>query len=184
MFDFIKNQWVGIVAVLLVAFVYLGSAGIAGDSLGANDRTTVTNPYTFEEAVTMSDTLTYLEKTEDVSAANVLTASESGTTFYWVTTGATTTLPAVSTATGTVFRFVVGSALATTNAVILSAEGDNLEGSLIVAGAVVDCDASDRVYVLIDGENIGDFVEVRSNGQKWSITQSNALTSGKLLCDG
>ena len=90
-----------------------------------------------------------------------------------------------STATGTVYRFVVASALTSTyNAEILSAEGDNIEGSMIVAGAVVDCDASDRIYVLTDGENLGDFVELRSDGQKWFVTQSNALTSGKLLCDG
>lgn len=153
-----------------------GTEPSAGEVRGTT--LTVTGDTSFESG------LLALEKSEAVTGANTLTASESGTTFYWTTSGGTTTLPAVATATGTVYRFVVGSALATTNAQISSAEGDNIEGSMIVAGAVVDCDAVDRIYVLIDGENIGDFVELRSNGQKWYVTQSNALTSGKLLCDG
>lgn len=135
-------------------------------------------------ATTLSGTLTYLEKTTSLTGSTTLTRADSGTTIVWNTSGGTTTLPAVATATGTVLRFVVGSALTTYNAEIKSAEGDNIEGSMIIAGAVVDCDASDRIYVLIDGENLGDFVELRSNGQKWFVTQSNALTTGKLLCDG
>lgn len=187
MFNLMKAQWIGIIAIVFVGFMYLSSNAVEG--LGA-ESTTNTNPQVFNDTVTisgattLSSTLTYREKSEAVTAANTITAAESGTTFYLTTTGATSTLPAVATATGTVFRFVVGSALATTNAVIASAEGDNIEGSLIVAGAVVDCDASDRISVVIDGENIGDYVELRSNGTVWAITQSNALTTAKLLCDG
>jgi hypothetical protein len=191
-----------ILGLLVVGFVRSGSS----DSLGAYDATTITNPWTFESAVTLESTLgvtgalsatslsasgqttlgevTALEESLSVTGSTTLTSAQSNTTIYWKTTGGTTTLPAVATATGTVYRIVVGAALATYNADILSAEGDNIEGSLIVAGAVVDCDAVDRVYFVTDGENLGDFVELRSNGQKWFVTQSNALTTGKLACDG
>lgn len=132
---------------------------------------------------TFSSTINYLESNEAVSADNTLTISESGKTTYITTTGATSTLPAVASSAGAVFRFVVGAAFDTNNAVIASAEGDNIEGSLIVAGAVVDCDAEDRISFVADGENLGDFVEVRSNGTNWFVTQSNALTTAKLTCD-
>lgn len=202
MFD-LKNQWIGLVTLaVLVVFTVLPALKDGDGAVGSRDTTTISNPHVFEDTVTLegatslsstlavtgattlSSTLTYLEKTTSLTGSTTLTVADSGTTIVWNTSGGTTTLPAVATATGTVLRFVVGSALATLNAEIKSAEGDNIEGSMIVAGAVVDCDASDRIYVLIDGENLGDFVELRSTGQKWFVTQSNALTSGKLLCDG
>lgn len=134
----------------------------------------------WDGAITASS-LNYAESTELVSTNNTLTVAESGKTFYIVTTGATNTLPAVASSDGVVFRFVVGSAF-TTNAVIASAEGDNIEGSMIVAGAVVDCAAEDQINFIADGENLGDFVEIRSNGTKWFVTQSNCLSSAKLTC--
>ena len=215
MIDLIKSQWIGIVAIVFVAFGLVSGTGTVESVLGSNELTTLSNPHLFSNSVTMSgsntfsgattisgaatlsstlavtgattlsSTLAYLEKNQSLTGSTTLTNALSGSTIFWNTSGGTTTLPAASTATGTVYRFVVASALtATYNAQISSAEGDNIEGSMIVAGAVVDCDASDRIYVLTDGENLGDFVELRSDGQKWFVTQSNALTSGKLLCDG
>lgn len=154
------------------------------DGYSVDGTTVIDGSGNYDGAVTASS-LTYLESVTSLTGSTTLTTADSGKTIYWNTSGGTTTLPAVSTATGTIIRFVVGSALTGTyNAQISSAEGDNIEGSLIVAGAVVDCNAVDRIYVLTDGENLGDFVELRSNGQNWYVTQSNALTSGKLLCDG
>lgn len=176
----------GVVVGLLLGVTVAKDTDLKGvyEITTQNFTTIATEDITISDDAVVSGELTYLEKSEAVTGANTVTSSESGSTFYWTTTGATSTLPAVATATGTVFRFVVGSALATTNAVIASAEGDNLEGSMIVAGAVVDCDATDRIELIIDGENIGDYVEVRSNGQYWFITESNALTAGKLTCNG
>lgn len=107
---------------------------------------------------------------------------QSGSTFYLSASGTVLQLPAPRD--GDVFRFVVNGAINIVNMVILSAEGDNIEGSLIVAGAVVDCDATDRIDFVVDGENLGDYVELRSDGSKWFVTQSNALTTAKLTCSG
>lgn len=137
---------------------------------------------TLSGTLKVSGDLNYVENTKAVSADNTLTVAESGLTTYITTTGATTTLPAVASSDGVVFRFVVGAAFDTNNFVIDSAEGDNIEGSMIVAGAIVDCDAEDQINFIADGENVGDFVEIRSNGIKWFITQSNALSSTKLTC--
>lgn len=127
--------------------------------------------------------LSVFEQTATVSAATTLTTEDSNKTVYVDTTGAAYTLPAVASSNGVVIRFVVGAAFST-NAVITSAEGDNIEGALIVAGAVVDCDANDVITFVADGENLGDFVEIRSNGSKWFIGASGALTASKLTCTG
>lgn len=159
----------------LVGDVYQGIGGTlmmtGGELVGPIDTDTLAS---FDGGIA------YIEDSETVTADNTLTIAESGLTTYISTTGTTTTLPAATA--GAVFRFVVGAAFDTNNFIIDSAEGDNIEGSLIVAGAVVDCDAEDQVNFIADGENLGDFVELRSNDTKWFITQSNALTSAKLTC--
>lgn len=125
--------------------------------------------------------VTMREATTVLTATSTLTALQSGNTFYMdFTNGATTTLPAI--ADGLVYRFVITSAFAANNMVINSAEGSNIEGSLIVAGAVVDCDAEHKLNFIADGENIGDYVELRSDGSQWLIGDSGVLTSGKLTC--
>lgn len=118
--------------------------------------------------------------TFELSSSYTLSHFEAGSNIYATASGSTTTLPAARD--GAFFRFVVAGALDTTNWVIDSAEGDNIEGSLIVAGAVVDCDAEDQINFVVDGENIGDVVELHSDGTSWFITDSNALTSAKLTC--
>jgi len=127
------------------------------------------------------DTILYEELTEAVTAANTITSAESGTTFYVSGAAATSTLPAVATAAGEVYRFVVNTALSGDH-VIASAEGDNIEGVLSVAGAVVDCDAEDFITFVSDGENLGDYVTLRSDGTSWFIGANDALSATKLTC--
>lgn len=160
-----------------------GSLFVDADRAITAVDSTVSDDLVVGDDVTITGNMTYKEEVESVAAINVLTIAESGKTFYLNTSGASTTLPAVASSAGVTYRFVVGSALSG-DATINSAEGDNLEGSLIVAGAVVDCDAGDTLTFVADGENLGDFVQVRSNGSKWYVTQSNALTTAKLTCSG
>lgn len=108
-----------------------------------------------------------------------LTAADSGK-LYLIATGTTATLPAVRE--GAWFRFMVSGSIADTNFVIDSAEGDNIEGALIVAGAVVDCAAEDQINFVNDGENVGDFVELYSDGTSWLIGASGGLTTAKITC--
>jgi len=58
-----------------------------------------------------------------------------------------------------------------------------MEGSMIVAGAVVDVDAADQINFVATAENIGDFVEVFSDGTYWHVF-GNALTAGALTATG
>ena len=144
---------------------------LQGLSGGARDEFSVSN----------TGQVNLVEAVVDVNAVgnNTLTASQSGTTFM-IATGTTSTLPAVKD--GLVYRFVATAAFDTTNFIIDSAEGDNIEGTLLVAGAVVDCDAEDQINFVADGENLGDYVELRSDGTSWLIGSSGALTSAKLTC--
>ena len=178
-----KSDTLGGVTIEDETFVGSVTVGgtLAASDLTASDDLTVTDDVTVGDDLYVAGNALYGETVETVSAANVITSVESGTTYYISTTGASYTLPAVATAAGDVYRFVIGAAFST-DAVITSAEGDNIEGALIVAGAVVDCDAEDFITFVADGENLGDFVELRSNGTSWFIGASGALTGSKLTC--
>lgn len=110
-----------------------------------------------------------------------LTTAMSGQTFVFSTT-TIFVLPATSTAAGVWYKFVVGGAITSNVTVRTSDLGNNIEGTLIVAGAVVDCDAEDTITFVADGENIGDYFEIYSNGTYWFLGSSGALTSSKLTC--
>ena len=147
------------------------------DGSGNVDAPITSSTGSFSGQVTLkeaSDSSTIQDVGDDT-----LTIAMSGTTFY-TATGTTATLPAATA--GVKMKFVIAGAFDTTNFIIDSAEGDNIEGALIVAGAVVDCDAEDQINFVADGENLGDFVELISDGTSWYITQSGALTSAKLTC--
>lgn len=116
-----------------------------------------------------------------IYATTTLFIADSGTTYYLSASGTTITLPAVSTK-GVNFKFIINGAADTGNFIIDSAEGDNIEGTLIVAGAVVDCAAEDQINFVVDGENIGDYFEIVSDGTQWLLGDSGVLTAGKLTC--
>lgn len=118
----------------------------------------------------------------NATGAVALTAADSGKTIILnAAAGAAITLPALTA--GLKYKFIVGASFATTSWTVTSAEGDNLQGSLIVAGLVVDVDAADVITFVNTAENIGDFVEVFCDGTSWH-TFGNALTSGGLTATG
>lgn len=121
--------------------------------------------------------------TATTTVSSTLSASNAMTTYFVSSVSSTEYyLPATSSASGLTYRFVVGGAL-TGDLVIKSNGGANvIEGTLIVAGAVVDCDAEDTITFVSDGENIGDYVELYSDGTYWYIGDSGALTASKLTC--
>lgn len=121
--------------------------------------------------------------TQTIKATTTLRSVDSGYTFLLDPTngkGQTVTLPAAEK--GVEVRFIVSDAFATNNWIIDSAEGDNIEGTLVVAGAVVDCAAEDQINLVADGENLGDYVELYSDGTNWYIMDSGVLTAAKMTC--
>lgn len=118
------------------------------------------------------------------TADTTLTADQSGSIINMGTAGLDLTLPSPTAANGAHYRFVVSANFATTAMTIVAGTADTLEGSLLVAGAVVDCDAGDLVSISATNENIGDFVDVFSNGTNWVIGASGALAASVLSCTG
>lgn len=132
--------------------------------------------------VTVSGQLGYLEKYQALTATTTITTAMSGSTFYISGADAQYTLPATTTDAGLVYRFVVDGAMTANHTIVTSDGGNDIEGTLIVAGAVVDCASEDTLTFVADGENVGDYVELRFNGTDWLIGDSGVLTAAKLTC--
>lgn len=157
-----------------------GETRVVEKSTGAIPGTDVYQDMTFYESVKFKASVTELAATS-IYSTTTLQAKDSGSLLSVSASGTTITLPAVTEA-GTSFTVAIGGAVDSGNVIVDSAEGDNIEGSLIVAGAVVDCAAEDQVNFVTDGENVGDSVTLISDGTSWLIVDSNALTAAKLTC--
>jgi len=120
--------------------------------------------------VTYSNDVTRIfEDVQTLAAAAILTAADSGTTYILkAAAGATITLPALKA--GVNFKFIVGSAFATTDWIIDSAEGDNIEGLLIVNGASVVASGEDQINFVNSAETVGDHVSLSCDGTNWFVS--------------
>lgn len=118
------------------------------------------------------------------TAARTLVANDNGSTIMLnAAAGFTITLPAHKA--GLRFKVMTGAAFATTNFIVAAAAADvdTLEGSLIVAGAVVTVNAADQINFVASAENIGDFIELFSDGTTWHVF-GNGLTTGSITATG
>jgi hypothetical protein len=120
--------------------------------------------------VTFSNDVTRIfEDVQTLAAAATLTAADSGTTYILkAAEGKTITLPALKA--GVNFKFIVGSAFATTDWIIDSAEGDNIEGLLIVNGASVVASGEDQINFVNSAETVGDHVSLSCDGTNWFVS--------------
>lgn len=110
-------------------------------------------------------------RAKTVAAATTLTSDDNGKVIIMdAAAGATITLPAL--ADGLVFKFIVGAAFATTNWIVASAEGDNINGTLLVNGAVVAAGAEDQINFVATAETIGDWIELiaDSGNSQWIVS--------------
>jgi hypothetical protein len=105
-----------------------------------------------------------------IEGAKTLKATDSGVHILDAAVGYTVTLPALTE--GAYFKFIVGAAFATSNWVIDSAEGDNINGTLIVNGASVAAAAEDQINFVNSAENIGDHIELYADygNSQWIVT--------------
>lgn len=161
---------------------------VRGAGLNTLENATIGGTLAVTGAVTMAGALTVTgqvggkELSETATVDDTLTIAESGKTIYFGTAGVDITLPAVATAAGVVYRFVVSANFATTSMTIATSGGeDKIYGSLEVAGAVVLCAAEDTVTFVNTAELPGDWVELRSDGTNWYIS-GQAGTSGAITC--
>lgn len=121
-------------------------------------------------------------KIEVITAGKTLTADDNGKVFILGDAAAgDITLPAV-TNVGFECKVICGFAITSASA-LKSAEGDNIEGALMVASTVVDVNAADQLNFIQTAENIGDWVSVISDGTYW-YADGRALTTGGLTATG
>jgi len=126
-------------------------------------------------------------KVEVISAAQTLTAADSGKVFILdAAEGKTVTLPAL--ATGLNFKFIVGAAFATTNWIIDSAEGDNIEGIISDMGATVagiPAGAEDQINFVASAEGIGDWIELVCDyaNSQWLVSGACRTNGGITATD-
>lgn len=128
-----------------------------------------------------------LEDITVLTGATTLTKGDSGTVYILdAAAGATVTLPAL--AEGLKFKFIVGASFATTNWVIASAEGDNINGIIMDMGATVagvPAAGEDFINFVASAETVGDYVEFLcdySNSQ-WLVSGACAANGGITATD-
>jgi hypothetical protein len=124
-------------------------------------------------------------RVETVTTTNVITASESGKTFYLATAGGfTSTLPAP--AAGLTYRFVVKVA-PTTAYVIVTTSGANL---MIGGINELEVDTGDDGPYINNGDTlnfvaniaaVGDYVDFYSDGTSWYFRGQTNLDGGITL---
>lgn len=113
-----------------------------------------------------------------IDAAATLTPANSGATYILsAAAGAAIALP-TDLESGVQFRFVVGSAFATTDWTIVSAT-DVIQGNVLVAGAHVAGSDENTISFVASAESIGDYVDVFCDGTNWYASGSG-VTSGSI----
>lgn len=137
----------------------------------------VHGPFSVEGDFNYFDTLTALTVT------TTLTEAQSGETFLVSGGLSTWTLPATSSLqAGTNYTFRVGGSLTVTSTIVVDGGWNGIEGTLLVAGAVVDCAAEDTLTFGASFENVGDYVEFIWSGTNWLLGVSGVLTANALTC--
>ena len=103
-----------------------------------------------------------------VTAGVTLDAVDSGKTIFLADAASgNVTLPAVTT-TGFRVRVVCAFAITTSSAVI-SAEGDNITGTLVVNGATVLSEVEDQINFILNLAEVGDYVDLVCDGTQWIV---------------
>lgn len=156
-------------------FVAAGNIPQADPTLGAGSVPGVT----LFPQTSLENTFT-IPASASTTGGYTLSVAESGSLIFLEYGSTTITLPGVRDEIS--YKFVVTSALADANVVIDSAEGDNINGTLSVNNADVDCSGEDQLNFVIDGETIGDYVQLYSDGSQWLIGDSGVNTAAKLTC--
>jgi hypothetical protein len=172
--------------------VWLASNSLVGEGTTADtsEVTVVFGEPTADRTVTLPDAsgTARLFISEDVTATNVITANENGTTFYLNSaTEFVSTLPAP--AVGLEFTFIVAAAPATASYTIVAdgsgAGNDIIKGQAhVTADAAGDAGTADDTITFVDGQAVaGDMVKVWSDGTSWFAHAFCAVAAGVTFTD-
>jgi|TARA_S200002703_G_scaffold71885_1_gene62318 hypothetical protein len=120
-------------------------------------------------ATTISNDATRIfKKVEALTAGKTLIGADSGKVFILnATGGGTVTLPALKS--GANLKFIIGATEPTTDWIIDSAEGDNIDGILVVNGASVAAIEEDQINFVASTAVAGDYIELECDGSNWFV---------------
>ena len=120
-----------------------------------------------------------------LSAAATLDAGDSGTTYILdAAAGAAISLPALPTDGNELeFTFIVGAAFATSDWVVSSSEGDNINGIISDMGSTVagvPAAGEDNITFELGAETIGDWVRFVSDSgnSQWLVSGACSANGG------
>ena len=152
---------------------------------------------TFESTVSITGVATFASvpvfsaglvgNTEVVTATNVITAAESGKTFFLdAAAGFESTLP--TAAAGLNFKFIVKTAPTSNGYTITGSPADKIQGTVACSGAEntingVTASDADNVILVHNVALVGDFVEFFSDGTNWYVT-GNVNTYAAITANG
>jgi hypothetical protein len=155
------------------------------DSSGNIDAPVTSSTGTFSSTLSVTGATTLssgiILDTGSITATTTLTSASDNYQLLPASANAITiTLPAATD--GLRYEFVVTGALTGGFVTIDSAEGDNINGILMVNDTDVACEGEDQLDIVTDGEVIGDRVELISDGTSWYILDSDVDAAGKMTC--
>jgi len=115
---------------------------------------------------------------EVVTTTNVITAAESGTTFFLNTAGGfTSTLPAP--ALGLKYKFIVTTAPTTAYIITTNSSANILFGTFLdIVGELVYFSAQDTLNFVASTSVVGDFLEVESDATNWYCVAKSGADGG------
>lgn len=153
-----------------------------GSVVGTSATQTLTNKTltapTVSAAALSSPLIT--EASEVVTATNVITAAESGTTFYVsAVAGFLSTLPAP--AAGLNYRFVVKTAPTSNGYTIATTTSANIIYGMVeerAGTAGVACATEDLLTLVANQSIIGDWLQFRSDGTNWYVHGMTDVAAG------
>lgn len=120
-----------------------------------------------------------LKNVETIAEASTLDVEDSGKVFILdAAAGAAITLP--SAVSGWCAKFIIGSAFATTGWTVVSGS-TNIQGTVIVNGASVLGSDEDTITFAAAAENVGDWVEVVSDGTNFYVSGVGSAASSITL---
>lgn len=115
-----------------------------------------------------NDVIRIFKDVETKTAGATLTSADSGKRIILnAAGGGTITLPALKA--GVNFKFIIGATAPTTDWVIDSAEGDNINGVIAVDSGVIPAKDEDQINFAANTSTSGDFVEFECDGTNWYV---------------
>lgn len=155
-----------------------GSTYVAGDLFGYQTVELIRSNFNDHETRILAAEV--FATTESVTATNVITAAETGKTFFLTSaTEFVSTLP--TPAAGMRFKFIVTAAPSGASYTVVTTSSSNIvKGQQFVAAdAAGDTGTSDDTISFVDGQSVaGDECDVISDGTSWFATCRSAVAAG------